>query len=119
MRKILTHKKIVMIGGLATVDALFFGLTNPARVPSLWLIVGYGFVVATLYAGLRLVLSVGGVYSPWFQRQGRPVGYTTGVLAAVLALQSIGQLSLRDVVVLLVLSAVLAVYYDYSKTKTA
>lgn len=119
MRKILTHKKIVMIGGLVTVDALFFGLTNPARVPSLWLIVGYGFVVATVYAGLRLVLSVGGVYNPWFQRQGRPVGYTTGVLAAVLALQSIGQLSLRDVVVLLVLSAVLAVYYDYSKTKTA
>jgi len=118
MRKILTNKKIAMIGGLAIIDGLFFGLTNPARVPSLLLIVGFGLVVVSLYAGLRLVMSIGGVYNPWFQRQQRPVGYITGVVAAVLALQSIGQLSLRDVVVLLVLSAVLAVYYGYSKGKT-
>ena len=106
------------MSALGAIDALFFGFTNPARVPSLLLIVGFGLVVVTLYAGLRFVLSIGAIYNPWFQRQRRPIGYITGLLAAMLALQSIGQLSLRDVIVLLVLSAVLAVYYDYSKSKT-
>lgn len=119
MRKIFTHRKIILISGLGVIDTLFFGFTNPARVPSLLLIVGFGLVVVTLFVGLRLLLSIGEIYNPWFRRQRRPVGYITGVLAAMLALQSIGQLSLRDVVVLLVLSAVLAVYYDYSKSKTA
>lgn len=107
------------MGGLIAIDILFFGFTNPTNVASWLLIVGFGLVVATLYVSLRLALSIGGVYNPWFQRQRRPVAYLTGVLAAMLALQSIGQLSLRDSVVLLVLSAVLAVYYGYSRKNAA
>jgi uncharacterized protein (DUF3820 family) len=117
--KLLRHRKFILMTGLVAIDALFFGLTNPNRVPSLLLIVGFGLVVATLYTVLRLVLSIGEVYSAWFRRQRRPVGFVTVVLAAMLALQSIGQLALRDVVVLLVLSAVLAVYYNYSKSNIA
>jgi hypothetical protein len=117
--KILSHRKVILMFGIVVLDALFFGFTNPKRVTSLMLIVGFMIVVVTIYASLRLVLSIGEVYSPWFQRQRRPIGYITGVLAAMLALQSIGQLALRDVVVLLVLSSVLAVYYDYNKSHTA
>lgn len=117
MRKILTYKKIVMMAGLIAIDILFFGFTDPTRVSSWLLIVGFMLIVATLYVGLRLVLSIGGVYYPWFRHQRRPVAYLTGLLAAMLALQSIGQLSLRDSVVLLVISAVLAVYYGYSRKK--
>lgn len=118
MRSILTHKKSLLVIGLVAIDSLFFGFTSPARVPAPLLIVGFLLVVATLYAGLRLVLSIAGVYSPWFRRQQRPVAYLTGLLAVTLALQSIGQLTLRDVVVLIVLSGVLGLYYEYSKSKT-
>lgn len=118
MRKILTHKNSLLLFGLVAVDSLFFGFTSPTRVSSPLLIVGFSLVVATLYGSLRLALSIAGVYSPWFRRQKRPVAYLTGLLGVTLALQSIGQLTLRDVVVLMVLSAVLGLYYEYSKSKT-
>ncbi|MEO8105649.1 MAG: hypothetical protein ABI602_04965 [Candidatus Saccharibacteria bacterium] len=119
MRKILTHKKYLLPFGLVAADLLFFGFTNPARVSSPLLIVGFLLVVVTLYVGLRFFLSIAGVYNPWFRRQKRPVAYLTGLLGVTIALQSIGQLTLRDVVVLTVLSGVMGLYYDYSKSKTA
>ena len=110
-----THKKshILLLTGLLVADGLFLSLTSPTRVASFWLIVGFGFVLWTLYEGLKVVLWALSSYFPAVESYKRRVArLITSCCGLLLALQSAGQLSGRDITVLFCL-ALLGYLYMY------
>jgi len=97
-------------------DALFFSLTDPAKVTPLFLMAGFILAVATIYWFFRATMVVLGVYSKTVHRQARQLARMLTLAAALLiALQSMGQLSFRDVLVLVPLLIIGYTYIRYNR----
>ncbi len=95
---------------LLVIDALLFSLTNTQSVASFMLIIGFVLLAATLHHliyGLLMILEACGLT---IKRKQQLASSITGVMSLLLALQSIGELSPRDVLVLLPL-VVLGYFY--------
>lgn len=102
--------------GLLAADVMMFSLTDAANVPSYGLIAGFILLSLTVYMlihgfisalGFLYGLNIGSV-----RRKRRLAGSCTGLISFVVALQSIGELSPRDIAVLLPL-VILAYLYSY------
>lgn len=117
MKQLLKHPKVGLLIGLFAIDTIFFSLTNPSTVPSIFLIVGYCLILLTLYWLLRGALAVAGLYSARVGRQRRLVAFLTAGAGLLVGLQSIGQLTLRDVIVVLLLAVILYAYLTYAKKR--
>ena len=106
------------IAGLVLVaaDSLFFTTTNPNKVASSVLIVGFVLVALSIYGLLRLALAAATFYGLPLQNRGRRVALLVGIsIAIAVALQSLGELTLRDVVVLILLTGLIYVYTSYGR----
>ena len=97
----------------------FFGLTDPNKVDSGLLIIGYLLLVVTLFAVMRLLARVISLYGVPKNQANRVMGMTGGVISLCLALSSVGELSMRDLVVILPLAALLYIYLFYAKAAKA
>ena len=80
---------------------------------------GFILLTATLYYLVGIVLLAARLYGLSFGRHHRRLAlFATGAVAGMLALQSIGELSVRDALVLGPLALVLYVYLGYGRLKT-
>jgi hypothetical protein len=99
---------------LLLVDGLFFGLFAP-QSSALIVIPALLLVIVNIYALVKVLLYVVGRFitiKPVIVR--RVTVVATGCLAVLLALQSIGQLTIRDVLTLIPLMTVLYFYLSYA-----
>ncbi len=104
------------ISGLLLADALVFGLTNPNDTLSFMLIVGYILLCATIYYLLDGFLSLSKLYGVPLRHKKRFLRSAVLLISGLVALQSIGQLSPRDALVLAPLSALAYLYVAYART---
>jgi hypothetical protein len=120
MQNHLSERRFWLVASLLLTDLLFFSLSDPSKVPSFMLMIGFLLMVATIYlavsAGFRLARLYGLVKSPEKTRVARLV---TLVIAAAMALQSTGELGLKDVVVILPLAGLALVYLSYGRSPPA
>ena len=89
-----------MVLVLIVVDGTFFSITNPNKGSSVMLIVGFLLVAATMYFIFNRLFKFISLYG--FSKENgyrRFAFYFTGVLAGLLALQTIGELTLKDVLI--------------------
>lgn len=114
--KVLTHNRFWRIAALLLADVLFFGGTNSNRVASYLLIVGFILLVCTIYQIIYCLFSFARFYGIPFRHKQRLALYVTGIVGFALALQSIGELGSRDVLVLVPLAIVAYVYSAYGKS---
>lgn len=114
--RFLLHRRIWPVLCLLIVDGLFFSVTNPVSAHAAILIVGFALVACTLYAFVDLSLRLGALYgiTPTRHRK-RVARVATGLCAGLIALQSIGQLSARDISVLFPLALVAYLYVSYGR----
>lgn len=104
--------------GLLALDGAFFTLTNPNQVDSLVLIVGFLLLSLTSYLLVSRLCVVSQLYGlPLAKQSHRVALFGTGVIAGLLALQSIGELTLRDLLVVVPLGIVMYLYLSYGKNK--
>lgn len=115
MKKILTRSQAIQLSGLLVADSLVFGMTNPNQVPSIMLIIGFLLLSATAYYVYLGLLSVLKLYGVPIRYKKRLLKAATGLTAGMVALQSIGQLVVRDVLVLSLLTGMLYLYTAYAK----
>lgn len=105
--------------GLLLVGGLLFGGTNASSVPAI--IVGAGFILLSIlfyylaYGVIRLVE----LHGLPIKRKRRLATSLMGIFSSLVALQSIGELSPRDVLVLLPLVIVAYLYSFYSAGEPA
>ena len=104
------------ISGLLLADAVVFGATNPNDTVSFMLIVGYILLCITLYYLLDAILALGKLYGVPLKHKKRFLKTATLVTAGVVALQSIGQLSPRDIMVLVPLITLFYLYIAYARS---
>jgi hypothetical protein len=116
--KFIARRHIWKFIGLLVVDGLGFSLTNAKSVPSFMLIVGFVLLIATLYYLVYSLLTFARLYGLSIRRKRRLAGSLTGLISGLVALQSIGELNSRDVLVLLPLVIIGYAYSFYGKTGT-
>ncbi|MDB5164837.1 MAG: hypothetical protein JWL89_463 [Candidatus Saccharibacteria bacterium] len=116
MKQALKQSRTWLLISMLAVDGLFFCLTDPDKVPSLFLMVGFLLCAATMYVLLRVIIATSAWYGLPLHRQGRRLAAVlTGTISALVALQSIGALGGRDVVVLLPLTLLAYLYVSYGR----
>lgn len=114
--KLASHPHFWLISGLVVLDGLFFSLSDPVRVPSLLLAVGFVLMAVTLYQLVLGLLQAANWYGlPGSAHRRRQARTLTGLIGGLIALQSIGELGRRDVLVLLPLAVLAYLYMSYGK----
>ena len=117
MKKFFQRSKLRYFIALLIVDAMFFGLTDPAEVPSFALIIGFLLFTITLYQLIKGLFVLGSWYGLRFNKQQKRFArIVTGVIAGLIALQSMGQLGQRDILVLIPLALVAYLYMSYGRS---
>ncbi len=93
----LSSRPLVWVGLIAA-GLLFFVLTTPRSVPSLFLIVGFVVLGGMIFSATRLFLMISGLDRRLPLRQRRSLLLTlTALPVLLLGMQSIGQLTVRDI----------------------
>lgn len=103
------------ISGLLAADMLLFGTTDPRSTLSFMLIVGFLLMSATVYYLLDGVLVFLKLYGLAPRNRRRVLRTATVLICGILALQSIGQLSARDLLILGPMTVLAYFYLAYSK----
>jgi hypothetical protein len=111
----LTSKRIWAITSLIVLDVLFFCFSNPNKVNSSLLIIGLTLLGVTIFALLDILfyaLSRSGLN---IKHRRKLALFLAIVFYVLIALQSIGQLTARDVIVLVPLGLLFYIYLTYIK----
>jgi hypothetical protein len=114
MMKRLTHFLHWRLLALLGLDSLFFSWTNVTTIPAYMVGVGFLLLCATMYYGVYAVISISRFYGIKVRRKALTL-HLTLVISGLIALQSVGQLSQRDIVVLLPLALIGYIYGAYAK----
>jgi len=114
--ELLTQKHIWPVICLLILDTLLFSYSNAAVVPSYMVMVGFILLTLTLYQIVYSLLGLTSLYGIKLKRKKSLAMYLTLVIGGLIALQSIGQLSGRDIVVLLPLTILAYLYSAYVKS---
>jgi hypothetical protein len=114
--KFIKNRHMMRILGLLVLDVLLFGTTNATTAPSFVAIVGFGLLVVTAYYIVYALIGLAGFYGLSIKRRQPLALYLTIILGILVALQSIGELGPRDVLVMLPLAFIGYVYSTYAKS---
>jgi hypothetical protein len=114
--KLLGHSRFWRVISLLVMDVLFFSKTDSDKVPSYLLMAGFILVIATIYQFAYMLLSIGRFYGVPVKHKKRMAGYISSVVGILLALQSVGELGLRDILVILPLALIAYLYTTYNKS---
>lgn len=110
------YRKAGWLAGLLLVDGLFFSLVNPRQAHAFVIIIGFGLVVVTLYALFDLLLALAERIVTFSARTRRRLRDSlTMLLALLLAMRSIGQLTVKDILAIIPLVLLLAFYLSYQR----
>ena len=103
-----------LLGIVSVIDAAFFSLTSPQTSHSLLIIAGICLLVAGIYVWTATLVRVLGAFWPLTLRtKWRLVMFLTVMTSLLIVMQSIGQLSWRDALVIIPFVAVLYAYIAY------
>jgi hypothetical protein len=113
-------KRILAATALVTLNLLFFGRLSPANSPSLVLFLSFGLLFMDfLVLWYAVAKAAGLLLARPHQRIRRPVLIAASISTVLLALQSIGQLTIRDIVALMALVGLFWLYLSYYRRKQA
>lgn len=111
--KFITRRPVWQLLGLLFMDGAVFGSMNAGRVPSFMLVVGFIILVVNFYYLIRGLLALARLYGLSVKRKYQLAGSLTGLAGCLVALQSIGELNSRDVIVLMLLVFIAYAYSFY------
>lgn len=102
---------------LLAADVLFFGSVSPSS-STFVIIPAFLLIILTIYAVFAFLVGyVGKMFAVKPTNQKRIVLMLTASSGIIIALQSIGQLTIRDVVTIVPLILVLYLYVSYTKSR--
>lgn len=114
--KFIRHKHFLRIIGLLALDVLLFTTTNAGTAASFVAIIAFLLLVTTVYYIIFALISLGRLYGLSVKRKKSLAMYLTIVVGILVALQSIGELGPRDVLVMMPLALMGYLYSAYAKT---
>jgi hypothetical protein len=110
----LASAKFRIIVLLLMINVLFFGLINPTTSNSYVVMLGCILIILNIYALVLIITRLVAIFIPVSAAtQKRFTLFMSLLLVFMLLMQSIGQLSTRDLIAILPLLAVLYIYLTY------
>ncbi|MHB1864991.1 MAG: hypothetical protein ACYCPS_02400 [Candidatus Saccharimonadales bacterium] len=103
---------------LLVIDSLFFGLTDPNTVNSVFLLISFVLFGASLYVLIQIILVYLIKLGFKFKNRKKIAVFAAVLVSLLLALQSVGQLTGRDVLIFIPLTVLLFIYIAYIRPKT-
>lgn len=113
----IARKRIWQFLVLLLADGFLFGGTNARNVVSYVVVIGFVLVMATLYYVLYGLLTVIRLYGIPIKHKRRLAACLTGLISGLVALQSIGELSQRDILVIVPLACLVYLYSFYGASR--
>ncbi len=113
--KLFGHKRAWYGIALLALDLVLFATTDATKVPSPVVIIGFVLLILTIYSLVYGLLSLSSLYGIRLPHRRQLAIYLSVLLGGLLALQSIGELDRRDVLVWLPLVVVGYAYNAYAK----
>ena len=114
LRSLFSSQHTVRLLLLIGVDVVFFSVIDPRNAASFVVVVGFLLLLATIYALLQVCMEqIGQRLGLSKDNSKKLVLLLTVFLGVVVGLQSIGQLSLRDLLAITPLIIVLYFYLSY------
>jgi hypothetical protein len=111
-------RKLIRLIVLFIGDGVFFSLINPVSVYSFVLVVGFALLALTMYALIDFFLALVERVVPFSSHTKKRIALaSTLVLSLLIAMQSIGQLTSKDVLATIPLVIVLSFYFSYITAK--
>ena len=121
MRRIVSlfvRSRLWLVLCLLLLDGIFFTRTDPHKVASVTLIIGFLLLTITLYLCIKRVLAFAKLYGLPFSRHERRIAlFGTGVIGGLIGLQSMGELTERDLLVVGPLAVMLYLYLSYGRVQ--
>lgn len=108
--KIPHNQLLWQVTAVIAADLAVFGLVNTRTAPVFVLFLGFLLVSATIFVFVKLAMKLLALYGIKTKNMQRLSLSITGVLVLILALQSIGQINLRDIIVISVVGTLLYLY---------
>ena len=100
---------------LFVLDVAFFGNINTNKVAQFVLIIGFVLLVSSLYVAIYGAISLIKLYGVPVRRKKRLSIYAAAFFGLIIALQSMGELSPKDVIVVCMMAVVGYCYINYAK----
>lgn len=120
LKKLLRSPKLLITAGLLLADGIVFTAVNPEQTGAVWLILGYILLGVTLFSLANLIATGLRIYGAGPARVGkRLLRYSAGIVTALAGLQSIGQLTPRDIAAMVPLAVVAYLYLSYGRRRNA
>jgi hypothetical protein len=121
LQKIKTlDRRIAFISVLLLTNIVYFGWLNPQTSPSLLLFLSFGVLFLDFaVCWFAFAKGMGLLLARPLRRVRRPVLLAAAICTLLVALQSIGQLTVRDIVALLALTGLFWLYVSYYRRKQA
>jgi hypothetical protein len=118
MHKLTRHINLThwLILSLVIIDLLFFGKTDSSNVPSFLLVIGFLLLIITAYMIVYSFLGVARLYGLPLKRKKRLSAYIIITFGLIFALQSMGELSAKDILVIIPIAVIGYIYTSYFKT---
>ena len=111
-------RKLAKLALLITVDAFFFSAYNPENSPPLVVVIGFLLFIATVYVLLKLLADViSSQFGLKLPNERKAIATVTTVIGLLIAMQSIGQLTTKDVLAIVPLMLILYLFLTYSKPR--
>ena len=115
-KRIVHNRHAKVCAALIAADCLVFSTVNPRHAAATWLITGYVLLGLTIFALAHLLGLTLRSYGATAQTLGtRALRYGAAAVVLMIGLQSIGQLTAKDVLTLLPLVIGLYLYIGYGK----
>lgn len=119
-QKLLHNRHLQVCAALIAADCLVFSFVNPQTASAVWLIVGFVLLGCTFFGLAGLFANSLRAYGDQTHRAGkRFLRYGAAIGLVLVGLQSIGQLTVRDVVALVPFMVVAYLYFGYGKRLAA
>jgi len=111
----LKNRHIQLILGLVLIDLIYFSNTSATQATPYIIFLGFLLIIATLYVLINAFMKLLSVYGLKLKQINKFSILMSIFLTSLLALQSIGELSIKDFLVLLPLTLIAYIYSSYGK----
>lgn len=114
MLSYISTKHLVLVLGLLILNIVGFTLINPLNSPSIMLFLGFGLLAADFFLMFYVLTRITQkIFGRPRHSARRVASILTGVVIVLLALQSIGQLSVRDTIAVSLVCCLVYFYLSY------
>jgi hypothetical protein len=118
MKKLLQIPHFRLIGSILVINLVFFAFTNPVKANSALLGMGFVLLTADVYIVVRAIIwGCNTLLGHRSKVETRSAALISATIVLLVALQSVGELSAKDAIAIIIIALVSLFYISYRRPR--